>query len=292
MHDGPGIRTVVFLKGCPLRCRWCGNPESQFLKAQAAWTKERCIHCNNCVKNGKMSFSTSGELQFDTTVVTNKNDAENICPSGALHVFGEEKSVSEIISIVKKDEVFYRNSEGGITLSGGEPLMQPAFTIELLKEAKKQGIHCAMETSGYADWEILKEAAGLLDYILYDIKTVDDKIHKEYTGVSCKSILENFQRLNQAYPHLKKHVRTPVIPGFNDKVESISAILDFLQDYEEVRYELLKYHKFGVAKYISLGRSYEIPDADISDELMLTLNDIVKERRNDDKKNRANTKIH
>lgn len=281
VNDGPGIRTVVFLKGCPLRCRWCGNPESQHHQCELAWTHDQCLHCGSCVKatKGAIYFSPDGRLHVGDATLT-KDDVEDICPTTALHLIGEDVSVDYVLHEVLKDKVFYDNSGGGLTLSGGEPLSQPAFTTALLKGAKDAGLHTAIETTGYAPWPVYQQVATYLDYIFMDIKTMDTVRHKEQTGVDNALILANFKRLVKAFPTKTIHVRTPVIPGFNDTIDAIQDILDFLAPYPHVKYEVLKYHRFGVGKYETLGRPYLIPkDAEISDDFMAKLNELIQQRR-------------
>ena len=281
VNDGPGIRTVVFFKGCPLRCRWCGNPESQKGLPELAWSEEKCLHCANCEQRtkGKIHFDADDRLYF-TGVELNQEQIEDICSSEALHLIGRLKTVDEVWAEVEKDKVFYENSHGGMTLSGGEPLSQPDFAEALLKKAHKAGIHCAIETSGYAPWHVLDNIAGHLDYIFYDIKSVNKQKHIEQTGADNTRILENFAKLVKAYPDKTIHVRTPVIPGFNDTVADIDAILDFLADYPQVKYELLQYHCFGIGKYKTLRRKYNMPDAKIDDKFMTMLRKRAEVKRN------------
>lgn len=231
LHDGPGIRTTVFLKGCPLRCRWCCNPESQ-------------------------------ELEKDADRI------ENL----------KTMSVAEIIREVEKDEVFYRHGGGGLTVSGGEPLAQGAFLVELLKEAKKRYLSTAIETSGCADREVLLEAARYLDTVYYDVKCLNEQKHLEWTGVSNGVILENLEALVKNYG-TKIHiiVRTPIIPGFNDDEQEIRKIRQYLTSIGQENYELLRYHKFGKGKYEKLGREYPMGDAVLEDEKWNLLWQIVCE---------------
>lgn len=296
LHDGPGIRTVVFLKGCPLRCLWCSNPESQNPKPELAWNRTACIGCQCCVRELK-----SGNFRFEREVSCPQNErgrtmqesaaaqrelprasilrweedtrpedsiVMRTCPTKALHVMGERKSVDEVLGEVEKDALFYDNTCGGMTLSGGEPLSQREFVIALLTEAKKRRIHCAMETSGYAEWEVFKSVVERLDYLLMDIKCMDEKIHEKYTGVSNTRILENFKKLCEEFPNLPIHVRTPVIPGVNDNKEEIQAIHDFLLPFSNVRYELLKYHRLGEPKYASLHREYPLGKRELTEGAM------------------------
>ena len=278
VHDGPGIRTVVFLKGCPLRCKWCGNPESQLKQKQIAWNKGSCIGCKSCVNDLNdlgCCFKNDG-LYWDKNATVPADRVKRVCPSEALHIIGEDKTALEVLDIVLRDAVFYKNSGGGLTLSGGEPLMQPEFTIELLTEAKKQHIHCAMETSGFAKWEVFKEVAGLLDYLFIDLKCLNDEIHIKNTGVSNKLILENITKVYNEYPDLKICVRTPVIPGVNDKEDEILSIVKFLNNMPNVQYELLKYHRFGIPKYESLNIPYPMGDVELTEEKFQQLKNIAE----------------
>ena len=268
VHDGPGIRTVVFLKGCPLRCKWCANPESQKGKPELAWTKSKCIGCGGCVKKGlKSGFFFEEDTLYWEGLLDEVKEVELTCPSKALHVIGYEASPKEILKEVNKDSIFYGDEEGGITISGGEPLMQPEFTYELLKSAREEGINTSIETTGFADTDSFIKVAGQLDYMLMDIKFMDEEAHKKATGVSNKLILENFKIIRQTYPELPIHVRTPVIPGFNDSEEAIGAIRDFVYGFENVRYELLKYHRLGQFKYKSLHRTYPMGNMSLEDSL-------------------------
>ena len=182
VHDGPGIRTVVFLKGCPLRCKWCANPESQNGDVEVAWTKSKCIGCGKC-KGADWS------------------EIDKICPSKARHTIGYETTVEQVLSVVDRDGIFYGDEEGGLTISGGEPLMQHKFTYQLLKGAKELGINTAIETTGFAAPEKFIKVAGKLDYLLMDIKTLDNNIHKAVTGVSNEIILDNFTMIRKSFPN-------------------------------------------------------------------------------------------
>lgn len=278
LHDGPGIRTNVFLKGCPLRCKWCSNPESQNLQPEIFYNNNKCIGCKGCssCKSDAISFDSDNKAVINRDKCSNCLTCSSNCPTGAITTQGKLKTIKEILDIVEKDSVFYTRSEGGVTISGGEPLMHGKFTINLLKQAKKRRINTAIETCGYSNYEILKGCAESLDTILFDIKSLNEEKHKKFTGVSNKLILENFNKLCIDFPKLKKHVRTPVIPTFNDNEEDIKGIIEFLKDKPNVSYELLPYHKFGEGKYKSLGREYLMSDLKLDEKLYEVLNNHIK----------------
>ena len=262
LHDGRGIRTTVFLKGCPLRCRWCCNPESQSAVPEIMYRREKCIGCANCgfcmraAGGHAIREGADGRADIDFRVINQYPQCVRECPSGALLLKGWRVSVDEILDEVERDAVFYRNG-GGLTVSGGEPLMQQG-TVALLREAKHRYIGTAMETCGYTDWERLRQAAEFLDEIFFDIKSLNDEKHREYTGVTNEKIRSNLVRLCESFPELPKCVRTPLIPGFNDREEELQKIENFLNSLPGVRWQKLPYHTYGVGKYEMLGRKYTL----------------------------------
>ena len=264
LHDGPGIRTIVFVKGCPMRCRWCCNPESQRYVPEILYTDSRCIGqkacglCAGVCPVSAIGYGADGTAQIDRGCCRDCLRCASVCPSCAIRVEGEEYSVEKILGIVERDSAFFRHGGGGLTVSGGEPLTHPDFLLPLLREAKRRRIHTAIETCGYADYAVLREAAASLDIVLYDVKSMDEAKHREYTGCPNLRILENLERLCRDYPQLPKLVRTPVIPGFNDGEEELAAIRDFLRDLPGVTHQTLPYHRYGVGKYKALGRVYEM----------------------------------
>jgi pyruvate formate lyase activating enzyme len=279
VHDGPGIRTTVFLKGCPLRCLWCDNPESQQLEAQMVFWSERCIHCDACLSicpESALEVDAKGNRRWLLEQCTLCGRCTEVCYAGALEQIGRRATVGEVLAEVEADRRFYEQSGGGVTLSGGEPLGQPSFSRGLLQAIHERGIHTAIETSGYGAWSVWLELLPHLDLILYDLKELDPERHQMMTGVSNRLILDNLRQL--ADTGKKVIVRRPVIPGYNDSPESIHALARFvssLQTIEEI--DLLPYHRFGRAKYDRLGKEYVMgvqPSLDESD--VTHLQDIVR----------------
>lgn len=281
VHDGKGIRTLVFLKGCPLRCKWCSNPESQRLETERAFNPARCLTapvCGRCVEacpSGAMT-QCGGLLRDDREKCTECFACVRACPSGAQSSYGETWTVDQVLRRVEEDGVFYARSGGGLTLSGGEAMVQPDFVLALLREAKARRVNTAMETCGHCEWDALSRVAGLLGSLIFDIKCLDSEKHRQFTGVGNQLILKNFRRLCQEFPDLPLLVRTPVIPGFNDSEQDISAILDCIPRRPGVRYELLPYHRMGQPKYEYLGRRYPYEGISLSDSQMNRLQALAK----------------
>lgn len=284
VHDGPGIRTIVFLKGCPLSCRWCSNPESQKLMPEVAYNPNKCIGWADCFRCGKVCPSqavrqeASGKISLDRQACTDCFACVDACPSKALHLFGAMMSVEAVMKAVERDSAFYSRSEGGLTISGGEPLVQADFTIALLREAKRRRINTAMETCGAVEWERLQEACRHLNFLLYDIKSVDPQKHKEFTGADNALIMENLRKIRQTFPQLDVLVRTPLIPGFNDTEAEIAAIVGFVNELH-VGYELLPYHRMGQSKYQFLDREYPMGEVKLAEERAKELTEYAKQRR-------------
>lgn len=270
LHDGSGIRTIVFLKGCPLRCRWCCNPESQNPNRELFYTADKCIgqrECGQCAAacpQSAISFADD-KASVDFSSCTNCLGCAPVCPSKAMTVQGQAYSVKQLADLVERDSVFYQSGEGGLTVSGGEPLSHIDFLEALLTEVQDRYIDTAIETCGCAPYDALRRAARHLDQILFDIKSMDAEKHRAYTGHGNEQIVENFARLCDEFPDLPKKVRTPIVPGFNDTVSDIRAIREFLRGKPNVTYEPLRYHSFGRGKYAALGREYPMGDAALSE---------------------------
>ena len=222
LHDGPGIRTIVFLKGCPLSCKWCSNPESQNMKPVIMYKKNECLHCGRCINAcSKKAISFENKTFIDRSICTGCGECANACPAGALVVKGKTMTVQQLIRELKKDATTYRRSGGGITLSGGEPLVQYEFAAELLRACKAQGWDTAIETTGAGITEAVEKVIPYVDTVLLDIKHLDTEKHKKFTGIGNEQILKNAARISQISSTV---VRVPVIPGFNYSEEEIKAI--------------------------------------------------------------------
>ena len=292
VHDGPGIRTVVFLKGCPLSCKWCSNPESQSFAPQLAYNRKNCITSDECGKchetctEGALTQADDKRVSVDWAACSNCLACTEVCPAGALIAYGEEQNVKEVIDAVEKDANFYARSGGGLTLSGGEPFAQPKFALALLKEAKRRYIKTAIETCGVASREALLEGCNYCNTLLYDIKSMDALKHEQFTGYSNEVVLSNFKAVREAYPNLNIRVRTPIIPGFNDTEEEIRKIVEFISDYD-VEYELLPYHRLGTQKYENTGREYPLGDVSLDNETFLALKAIADEFASGDAKQKS-----
>ena len=281
VHDGKGIRTLVFLKGCPLTCKWCSNPESQKMRIEKAFNNMRCLgaelcgRCSRTCSAGAISIN-NGMLCIDSSKCQSCFSCSVACPSGAQTIYGEEMSVDSVLRKVEEDGVFYARGGGGLTLSGGEVMMQPVFVNALLREAKVRHINTIIETCGHYSYNILAKVCENLNAIIYDIKSLSSAKHKEFTGVGNELILSNFKRLCVDFPKLKILARTPVVPGFNDTEEDIIAIRDFLPKAENVSYELLGYHRMGEPKYEYLGRKYEMHGVVLDSEHLAHLESLLK----------------
>ncbi|EHD20870.1 MULTISPECIES: glycyl-radical enzyme activating protein [Brenneria] len=265
LHDGAGIRTLVFLKGCPLRCAWCSNPESQHGRPEIAVDGRKCLGrtacglCEHQCPAAALAYTPVGEVRIDRRRCSNCLQCVAPCPTRALHHFGERMTVRQVLDIVESDAIFYLRSGGGLTLSGGEPLMQGNFSLALLREAKKHHINTLLETCGEGNWSVLRALAAYTDAVYFDVKSLNDQRHRRFTRRGNRRILHNLLRLRREFPDLPIHVRTPLIAGFNATREDIDQIVDVVLSLPRVSYEILPYHRLGSDKYRLLGRDY-FPD--------------------------------
>ena len=252
IHDGPGIRTTVFFKGCPLSCMWCHNPESLDPEPRHIFTEAKCIKCGRCEKSGV-------------------NPGQRECPTGARETIGYEISVPELMNEIRKDLLFYEQSGGGVTFSGGEPLYHAEFLLEALTQCDKDYINTAIDTSGCCDTCTMLKAAETANYFLYDIKFADSKKHEKYCGMPNYLILENLKQL--AETKTKILIRIPIIPGINDDIPEMAGIFEIIKDFRNIEIvHLLPYHNIQTDKYRKIGKEYELPE--ISGEESPNMNEI------------------
>ncbi len=261
IHDGPGIRTTVFLKGCPLRCDWCQNPESRELASQISIRASRCIRCGACTEVCAHGNHTpvSDVPEVNDAACVKCGACVEACPTGTRSLVGRPLSVSRVLAEIDKDRLFYEESGGGVTFSGGEPLLQAKFLLKCLEACKRNDIHTAVDTCGYASADDLLDCAAFTDLFLYDLKVIDQRRHEELLGVSNALILENLKLLDSR-GHLI-WIRLPLIPGVNDDDENLAAIAEVvgaLKSFPPVC--LLPYHRIGSDKYDRLGLRYSMQE--------------------------------
>ncbi len=253
IHDGPGIRTIIFLKGCPLKCIWCQNPEGQNQSVEIGFNPSKCIHCGKCAiicPTSSIDLNYKWRIDRNTCSLCTKCVEE--CYADALVIFGSKMTISEVMKEIEKDKPFYSETNGGVTISGGEPTLQMEFTYNLLLECKKQGISTVLETSGYFKWDKFEILLSVLDWVLFDLKLYNEKTHTHYCGHSNRKILQNAQKLSKEFPNVI--FRMPIIPSVNDDKQNIKLICHFVKKQGKKKLHLIPYHKLGYGKYQMLGR--------------------------------------
>lgn len=279
LHDGPGIRTTVFFKGCPLSCKWCHNPESISREVQIVRNDSTCRMCGSCViacptKALKMKSDT---IEFDRFKCITCGSCEEVCYHDAIKIAGKEMTIDEVMQSILKDKVFYEESGGGVTFSGGEPLMQSRFLIELAKRCKFAGIHTTLDTSGFTSWEIFERVIKYMDLILFDLKIVDDEKHIDFIGGSNQIIIENLEKMKDVDVDI--FLRLPIIKGINDSPEEAKEIVKLIDGNKNIKQiNILEYHRMGMEKYPRLGKKYELSGSEKPDkERIAELTNIYRE---------------
>lgn len=281
IYDGPGIRTIVFEKGCPLKCQWCQNPESQQLQPQMSYFEEKCQGCANCVTacpSNALSL-INGKIIRDFNLCTTCEKCVSVCPNGVMEKIGAEREVEELVDILLRDKPFYDNSGGGVTISGGEPTMQFNFLLELLKGLKKQEIHTAIETCGYFNENLIGDLVKYVDLFLFDIKMIDPKKHKRFTNVFNEKILTNFSKILFEVENERIIPRIPLIPGVNTDLNTIQQIISFLKGINyRGTIHLMPYNKLTKTKYEKVGmEDYHRDFGDLNDETLKEITNLFEQ---------------
>jgi pyruvate formate lyase activating enzyme len=275
-EDGPGIRTTVFFKGCPLRCSWCSNPESQKEFRELSHRSRVCNQCGKCVEicePGAISLA-SKKIKIKRNICTNCGKCVEVCSLGALNMMGKSMTVEEVLREVLRDSDYYAQSGGGVTASGGEPLMQGEFVASFFKRCQQAGVHTALDTSGYASSRILHKVLRYTNLVLFDIKLMDAGLSRRFTGVSNKLILHNAREIDAS--GIPQIIRVPLIPSINCFEQNIRDIAHFVKSLKQkTPVELLPYHRLGLSKYESLDRRYRLRNEDVpSEEYVHRIQDI------------------
>ncbi len=284
LHDGAGIRTLVFLKGCPLRCLWCSNPESQKASAELGYIESRCDGVEGCdapcvpaCLEQALSLDQEGKPSLDRMRCSHCGACAEVCHHEALQLVGREMTVAQVMAEIEKDRAFYRRSGGGITIGGGEPLAQPQFTAELLEAAQEEYLHTAIETSGHVAWKHLERALRSVDLLHMDIKHMDPVKHQELTGQSNELILGNLAKVLTIKKPEDVVIRIPVIPGCNDSLENIRESTRHVAKLGFSQIELMPYHEFGVSKYRQYGMVYPLARSDsVPEDEMQQFRDVAE----------------
>lgn len=276
--DGPGIRSTVFFKGCPLGCLWCSNPELIRSESDLLYKQEKCARCGTCIEvcpQEALSFNPQNLIVVNRDKCDGCGDCVDACPEGALELVGRLIGVDEIIKELLKDKVFYETSDGGVTFSGGEPLWQSGFTARVARELKAASVHTVLDTAGDVTWCRFEEVLDDIDLVLYDLKAADRNLHRQLTGRDNDLILENLRKLSKKQVPL--FMRLVVVPGLNDEMADFKSRLAIIQELQSVeRIDILPYHRYGAGKYARLGLDYTLRDLpELSDEMAETFREIA-----------------
>jgi pyruvate formate lyase activating enzyme len=259
-NDGPGIRTTIFTKGCPLKCLWCHNPESGKSHQELMTHDNRCIACLKCLEACSpkaITFHPEKGRKINRSRCNRCLDCVEVCPSKSLTAVGETMTVDQVMAEILKDELFFNRSGGGVTISGGEPLAQGPFVLELLRACKERGLHTTLDTSGYGPWPSLEILLEYLDLILFDIKHMDPKAHIRGTGKSNALPLSNLRRIPR---NIEVWIRLPLIPGYNDSRENLEQVIKVSREIGAEKISLLPFNRYGDGKYLNLGREIPMPN--------------------------------
>lgn len=269
IHDGPGIRTVIFFKGCLLRCLWCSNPETQSFKRELMYASERCIRCGTCVNicpsKALEIDRISPYIRINRDICTSCGNCSNSCPTASLVLKGEDMQVEELFEEIIKDRIVFEISGGGVTFSGGEPFHQPDFLFEILRFCKNAGLDTAVETTAYVPWNNINQCIPYVDHFLCDVKHTDDSLHSEWTKVSNKIILDNIEKLVAI--HSDVLLRIPVVPGFNTDEKAAAGFSKYFLKIGANNVELLPYHILGEEKYAMLNKEYYLKNIKTEDSI-------------------------
>ncbi len=278
IHDGPGLRTLVFLKGCPLKCLWCANPESQRYDRELSDSPSKCIACGACLEkcpNRCLSLHTGGH-DVDFALCNHCGDCTEVCYAKSLQMVGEDKTADELLDVILRDKRYYARSGGGVTFSGGEPLTQPEFLLEIGEKCRRAGIHVTIETCGCGSYAEFAPALEYVDLVFFDLKAADPERHRELTGASNAGLLKNLEAMDKLGKEII--IRIPLIPGCTDDEDNLIALAEIIKPLASVKQvELMPYHALGESKYAMLGRTYELkgvrphPDQ-VIDYAVITMN--------------------
>lgn len=278
IHDGPGIRTTVFFKGCPLRCAWCANPDTQRHRVEIAVDPKLCIEsCGNCLdlcKKNALRKDASSRIAVNWPWCDGCAECYEECPSGAIVRIGRETKVDEVMALVIRDKPFYDSSGGGVTISGGEPLSQPHFLISLMEALRAEGIHIVLDTCGFAEPTLAQKTFRMANLIHYDLKIINSEEHLKWTGVDNSIIIGNFQRL--ADTDIPLQTRFPLIPGLTDSNRNLDEISTLLTDANVSCIDLLPFHRMGIRKYSLMGKKYTLKGLDVLPPSKEQIRDVVK----------------